>query len=178
MIVRILSCGSHWWGMRSKDLDDPLCFRRNPSYFNTTTLMHGRRSRECHIYPGQLRFNRTSGFDPGFVERLPGRTFRTSGPDIYGGKIHLLFQLPAIGETPDAYVVTLHPETHGAIQFRNRNWRSLGLQPIAVSKQRERYEAMVLIQPGQWIETTTGRWGINDTTGHFELHQGGEIYAA
>ncbi len=177
MIVCILSCGTHWWGMRSKNLEDPFCFRRKAAYFNSTTLMYGRRKRDCHIYPGQLRFNRTSGFDPEFVERIAGRTFRTSGPQLYGGKIHLLFELPATGQTPESYLVTLHPENHGTIEFRDRSWRSPGVQPIAVSKQRERYEAMVLIQPGQWIVTSTGRWCVEAATGRFDLQEGRDNHA-
>lgn len=50
MMVRILSCGVHWWGMHSKNIEDPYCFRRKPAYFNTTGLMYGRRLRNCQIY--------------------------------------------------------------------------------------------------------------------------------
>ena len=61
------------WGLYAGELEDPFAFRRNPVYFNTTGLMYGRRLRDRHIYRGQLRFNRTSGFDPnswsGFRER-------------------------------------------------------------------------------------------------------------
>ena len=175
MIVRVLSCGVHWWGMHSSHVDDPFCFRRKSAYFNTTGLMYGRRRRECHIYPGLLRFNRTSGFDPEFVDRIPGRTFRTSGPRLHGGKIHLLFDFPAAGESPDAYLATLRPESHGGIEFRDKHWRSPGVQPIAVSKQRDRYEAMVLIQPGHWIETLRGRWKISTATHQLELHKGRDL---
>ncbi len=170
MMVKILSCGVHWWGMHSKNIEDPYCFRRKPTYFNTTGLIYGHRLRKCQIYPGVLRFNRTSRFDPEFVERIPGKIFRAAPPQLHDGKVHLLFEFPGNGQTPDAYLVTLHPETHGAIAFRNRNWKSPGVQPIAVSKQHDRYEAMLLMQPGHWVETDRGRWQISAATGNLEMH--------
>ena len=51
------------------------------------------------------------------MERLPGKIFETVGPMMYGGRIRPLFQFPAMDQEPDTYLVTLHPETHGAIQF-------------------------------------------------------------
>ena len=118
MMVRILSCGVHWWGMHSKNIEDPYCFRRKPAYFNTTGLMYGRRLRNCQIYPGMMRFNRTSGFDPEFVDRISGKTFQAAPPRLYDGKVQLLIEFPGTGQAPDTYLVTLHPETHGAIEFR------------------------------------------------------------
>jgi hypothetical protein len=169
MIVRILSCGVNWWAMHSRNLDDPYCFRRKPVYFNTTGLMYGRRLRDCQIYPGLLRFNRTSQFDPEFVERLPGKTFEAAPPTLYGGKVRVLFQFPATGQTPDAYLVTLHPETHGGIEFHRKCWKSPGLRTIAVSKQRDRYEAMLLMEPSDWVMTDRGRWEISPGLGRLEL---------
>ena len=169
MIVRILSCGVNWWAMHSRNLDDPYCFRRKPVYFNTTGLMYGRRLRDCQIYPGLLRFNRTSQFDPEFVERLPGKTFEAAPPTLYGGKVRVLFQFPATGQTPDAYLVTLHPDTHGGIEFHRKCWKSPGLRTIAVSKQRDRYEAMLLMEPGHWVMTDCGRWEISPDSGRLEL---------
>ena len=31
MIVQILSCGVHWWGLHPGELEDPYRFRRNLS---------------------------------------------------------------------------------------------------------------------------------------------------
>jgi hypothetical protein len=169
MIVQILSCGAHWWGLHAGDLEDPYRFRRNPVYFNTTGLMYGRRLRHCHIYPGQLRFNRTSEFDPEFVERLPGKTFETAGPMMYDGRIRLLFQFPASGQKTDTYLVTLRSETHGTVQFNRKGWKSSGVQPIAISKHHERYEAMLLMEPGQWVKSNRGRWEISPATRQLAL---------
>ncbi len=172
MIVRVLSCGVHWWGMHSGPLGDPFRFRRKAAYFNSTGLMSGRRRRDCHIYPGRIRFNRTSGFDPTAVDRICGRTFQVSGPTLHAGQIHLLFELPAIGRTPDAYLVTLHSTTHGAIEFREPQWHAPGVQPIAISSSRERYEAMVLIRAGQWLETSLGRWVLSPDGEDIVLQEG------
>jgi hypothetical protein len=68
--------------MHSKNIEDPYCFRRKPAYFNTTGLMYGRRLRNCQIYPGMIRFNRTSGFDPEFVDRISGKTFEAAPPRL------------------------------------------------------------------------------------------------
>jgi hypothetical protein len=169
MIVQILSCGVHWWGLHAGELEDPFRFRRNPVYFNTSGLMYGRRLRDCHIYRGQLRFNRTSGFDPEFVERLPGKTFETAAPLMYEGRVRLLFQFPAMDQEPDMYLVTLHLETHGAIQFNRNGWKSPGVRPIAISKHHERYEAMLLMEPGQWVASDRGRWEMSPATRQLAL---------
>jgi len=66
MHVRIVSFGSNWWEMHSRALNDPLCFRRKAAWFNSAALRCGRRIRYFAAYPGQIRFNLTSGFNPEF----------------------------------------------------------------------------------------------------------------
>ena len=128
MIVRILSCGVNWWAKHSKDLSDPLCFSRNSAYFNSTGLMFGRRLRHLFLYRGRIRFNRTSGFDPEFVERISGKTFHSPGPVSYNGSKSLLFDLPAKGQQPDAYLANAQ---RAAIMAR-----SISGQILAVSRDR------------------------------------------
>lgn len=169
MIVQILSCGVNWWGMHSGKVEDPYRFKRHSAYFNSTGLIYGRRLRSCQIYPGHLRFNRTSGLDPEFVDRIVGKIFETAPPARHDGKTRLLFQFPASDQNPNAYLVTLRAEVHGAIHFHRKCWRSPGLQPIAVSKQHERYEAMLLMALGQWVMTDRGRWEISSATSQLEL---------
>ena len=159
MIVQIVSCGVNWWWHHSNDLEDPFCFRDYACWFNSTGLMYGRRLRHCHILPGQVRFNRTSGFNPEFVERLPGKTFHSPGTRVYEGKVRLLFDLPAIGQQPDAYLVTLTEFRNGEILFR-KSWRSEQVKPISISRQRHRYEIMALMTRSAWINTSLGLWGI------------------
>ena len=80
-------------------------------------LMSGRRLHHSAIFPGQIRFNAKSGFDPEFPLRALGKTFLCSGPRQFAGKMHLLFERRAQEMTPDAYLVTLKSAEHGAIQF-------------------------------------------------------------
>lgn len=171
MIVRILSCGVNWWGMHAKDLSDPLCFSRKTAYFNSTGLMFGRRLRHLFLYRGRIRFNRTSGFDPEFVERIAGKTFHSPGPIVYGGSRILLFDLPAKGQEPDACLVTFNNTEHGAIDFRAKSWRSAGIDVIAVSRFRERYQAMLLLRPDQWVRTSFGFWQISGMTHQLTLQE-------
>ena len=92
MMVRILSCGVHWWGMHSKNIEDPYSFRRKPAYFNTTGLMYGRRLRNCQIYPGMMRLNRTSGLIP--VRRSIIGSLPAAPHWLYDGKVQLLIDSP------------------------------------------------------------------------------------
>jgi hypothetical protein len=164
MIVQILRCGVNWWAKHSKDPSDPLCFSRNSAYFNSTGLMFGRRLRHLFLYRGRIRFNRTSGFDPEFVERISGKTFHSPGPVSYNGSKSLLFDLPAKGQQPDAYLATLNERDHGAIDFQDKSWRSTGVDVIAVSRFRERYEAMLLMRTNAWVCTSLGFWQVSSNS--------------
>ena len=161
MRVRIISFGSNWWAMHSKDKEDPFCFRRRAAYFNAAALYSGRRLHHSAIYPGQVRFNQTSGFNPEFPARAIGRTFVSSGPQNHAGKTHLLFTAPADKCNPDAYLVTVNGVEHGVVPFTRPGWRSQGVQPISVSLRGERFEAMLLMGISDWIESSLGRWQIS-----------------
>lgn len=120
MHVRIISLGTNWWAMHSRNLDDPYCFRRCAAWFNSTGFKCGRRLHLNWIYPGQIRFNVTSGFDPDFRLRAIGKTFWCSGPNRFQGKSHLLVVRPAKSACPESYLVTLNDVEHGPIQFEKR----------------------------------------------------------
>ena len=92
MYIRVISFGTNWWAMRSRAVDDPFCFRRKAAYFNAAALMSGRRLHHSAIFPGQVRFNGKSGFDPEFPLRTIGKTFLCSAPRQFAGKMHLLFE--------------------------------------------------------------------------------------
>lgn len=161
MHVRVISFGSNWWAMHSSDMSDPYCFRRRAAYFNAAALMYGRRLRHSAIYPGQIRFNGNSGFNPEFPSRSIGRTFRCSGPTEYAGRIHFLFLELVRSATTDAYLVTLNSAEHGAIRFNKPGWKSPGVRPISVSLRGLRYEAMLLIGATDWVQSELGRWQIS-----------------
>ena len=161
MRVRVISFGTNWWAMHSDDESDPFRFRRNAAYFNAASLMSGRRLRHCAVYPGQIRFNANSGFDPEFPGRAIGRTFLCSGPQQMAGRVHLLFVQLLMETAPDAYLVTMNLLEHGSIRFDKPGWRSSGVQPISISLRGARFEAMLLMGINEWVSSDCGRWGVD-----------------
>ncbi len=161
MYVRVISFGTNWWMMHPSDTGDPYCFRRGAAYFNAAALKSGRRLHHSAIYPGQIRFNTQSGFDPEFPSRAIGKTFLCSGPNEFAGKVHLLFLQLVKDVHPDGYLVALNSMEHGLIRFRKPGWMSVGVKPISISMRGLRFEAMLLIRTGDWIESDLGRWRVN-----------------
>jgi len=161
MYVRVVSFGTNWRVMHSRETSDPFCFRRRAAWFNASALKSGRRLRHCAIFPGQVRFNSKSGFDPEFPFRAIGKTFLCSEPRQFAGKMHLLFERHATGMTPEAYLVSFRSSEHGAIRFDKPGWKSAGVRPISISVRGERYEAMLLFGSGDWVESDLGRWQVD-----------------
>ncbi len=161
MHVRVIGFGTNWWAMHSPDRSDPYCFRRRAAYFNASALMCGRRLHHSAIFPGQVRFNARSGFDPEFPSRAIGKTFLCSGPNHFAGKVHLLFQQLANDSHPDAYLAVLNSLEHGSIRFRQPGWMSTGVIPISISMRGPRFEAMLLIGPDDWVQSDVGRWRVS-----------------
>ena len=149
--------------MRSRDTSDPYCFRRRAAWFNAAALMSGRRLHHSAIFPGQIRFNSKSGFDPEFPLRAIGRIFQCSPPRQFAGKMHLLFERLSSQTMPDAYLVTLRSWEHGAIHFGKPGWKSVGVSPISISLHGNRYEAMLLFGRQDWIESELGRWQVDQS---------------
>jgi hypothetical protein len=149
--------------MNSRDTSDPYCFRRRAAWFNAAALMSGRRLHHSAIFPGQVRFNSKSGFDPEFPLRAVGKTFLCSEPRQFAGKTHLLFERRSTGMVPDAYLVTLKSTEHGAIPFSKPGWKSAGVRPISISLHGEKYEAMLLFGNGDWVESDLGRWFVDQS---------------
>jgi hypothetical protein len=172
MHIRVISFGTNWWAMHSRDTNDRLCFRRKAAYFNAAGLMSGRRLHHSAIFPGQVRFNVKSGFDPQFPLRALGKTFLCSAPRQFAGKMHLLFERRAGEMTPDAYLVTLRSAEHGAIQFAKSGWKSAGVRPISISLRGERYEAMLLFGAEDWVESDLGLWQIDQARRRIRLIEG------
>ena len=172
MHICVISFGTNWWAMHSRDTSDPLCFRRKAAYFNAAGLMSGRRLHHSAIFPGQIRFNSKSGFDPEFPLRAVGRTFLCSPLRQFAGKMHLLFERRAVEMTPDAYLVTLKSAEHGAIQFAKSGWKSAGVRPISISLRGEKYEAMLLFGAGDWVESDLGLWQVDQAGCRIRLSEG------
>jgi len=161
MYVRVVSFGTNWWVMHSRETSDPFCFRRRAAWFNAAALMSGRRLHHSAIFPGRIRFNSKSGFDPEFPLRAVSKTFLCAEPRQFAGKMHLLFERRTAERVPDAYLVTLKSTEHGAIQFAKPGWKSAGVRPISISLHGEKYEAMLLFGSGDWVESDLGRWQVD-----------------
>jgi len=159
--VRIINFGTNWWSMHSSDTSDPFCCVRRAAHFNAAALKSGRRLHHSAIFPGQVRFNAKSGFNPEFRLRAIGMTFFSPGPKQIDGRVHLLLERKAGKVAPDTYLVTLNSADHGSIRFKEEGWRSSGVQPISISMRRQRYEAMLLVGPEDWIQSELGRWRID-----------------
>jgi|SRR5271163_1404416 len=167
--IRVISFGTNWWAMRSTDMSDPLCFRRRAAYFNAAAVMCGRRLRHSAVFPGQVRFNAKSGFDPEFPGRVIGKTFLCSGPNQFAGRIHLLLMRVEEAALPDAYLVTLNSVDHGSINFNERGWRSSGVLPVSISSRGSKYEAMLLLGAVDWVRTNLGVWQMDAAGNRFTL---------
>jgi hypothetical protein len=167
--IRVISFGTNWWAMRSTDMSDPLCFRRRAAYFNAAALMCGRRLRHSAVFPGQVRFNTKSGFDPEFPGRAIGKTFLCSGPNQCGGRTHLLVERIEKTTHPDAYLVTLNSADHGSIQFDERGWRSSGVLPVSISLRGSKYEAMLLMGAADWVRADLGIWQMDQAGNRLTL---------
>ena len=162
MRVRIVSLGSNWWSARPRDVADPFCLRRNAAWFNSAGLKFGKRLRLCWVYPGQVRFNRSSGFNPEFPNRVIGRSFKCYEPNRMYGRMHLLVthNLDRTQEV-DRYLVAFTEQTCGPIRFQKPHWKSEGVQLISASARLHRYEIVALMSAEDWIESSIGLWTLS-----------------
>ncbi len=162
MRVCIVSLGSNWWSAHPRDVTDPFCFRRNAAWFNSAGLKYGNRLRLCWVYPGQVRFNQSSGFNPEFPNRVLGHCFECNDPNRMHGRMHLLVKhKPIQKDQVDRYLVTFTERTCGPIRFQKPHWKSDGVQLISVSVRRDRYEVMALLSAADWIESSVGVWALS-----------------
>jgi hypothetical protein len=160
--VRVVSFGTNWWSAHPADVADPFCFRRNAAWFNSAGLKYGGRLRLCWVYPGQVRFNQSSGFNPEYPNRALGRIFECDGPNRMFGRVHLLITRAADPTAePNQYLVTFSERLCGPIRFNRPDWKSDDVQLISVSVRRERYEVMALMNQTSWIESNIGPWMLS-----------------
>lgn len=170
MRVRIISLGTNWWSARPSDVANPFCFRRNAAWFNSAGLMYGSRMRLCWVYPGQVRFNRSSGFNPDFPSKVVGRVLECNEPNRLNGRMHLLVSRLLDSEVqPDRYLVSLTERMCGPIRFNQAGWKSDGVQLISVSLRRDRYEVMALMGKDDWIKSNVGLWSLSQDCVRLEL---------
>ena len=162
MLVKVLNFVSNWWARFGRNTEDPYRFSRHAAYYNSTGVRCGSKIRRHWITSGLIRFNGVGDFNPNLPERAIGNTFVcTELTQAFGGN-RLLFQGKARkSAVPDCYLVVVSSGTHGFIDFSSRVWKSVLSQVIAASQLRETQEAMLLMRPGDWVQTSSGFWQLN-----------------
>jgi hypothetical protein len=83
--------------------------------------------------------------------------------------MHLLVKAPAPKCQPEAYLVTVADGTHGQIRFDLPDWRSSGVRPVSVSRRNQRFEAILLMGPDDWIRSDLGQWEFEEKGGRLVL---------
>ena len=161
MLVKVLNFGTNWWARFGRDVEDPYRFSRHAAYYNSTGVRCGAKIRRHWITSGLIRFNGVGDFNPNLPDRAIGRTFVCSDlAHAFGGN-RLLFQSKApISAVPEWYLLVTSTDVHGQIDFRSSTWKSVFSQVIAVSQLREKQEAMLLMKPSDWVQTSTGFWQL------------------
>jgi hypothetical protein len=80
---------------------------------------------------------------------------------IFGGNRLLFKSRMPKAAIPEAYLVVISSDIHGAISFSSRHWTSVVKGVIAASELREQQEAMLLMRAGDWVETCCGFWCLS-----------------
>lgn len=161
MLVSVHNFGSNWWARFGRDPNDPYRFTRHAAYYNSTGVRCGRKIRRHWLVSGLIRFNGMSDFNPHLPHRAIGRIF--SGSDLTfacGGNRLLLERRAPKAATPDCYLVVISSLQHGGIDFTSRVWKSIFSRVVAASALRDMQEAMLLMKPGDWVQTNRGFWQL------------------
>ena len=161
MVVTVLGYGSNWWARYGSDPNDPHRFTRRAAYYNSTGIQCGRKVRRHWVIPGLIRHNGAGDFNPHLPERSVGHPFICSELMFVLGGNRLLFERRAPKAfLPEYFLLTLSSDRFGTVNFRDPRARSTSCVVICASSLRERQEAMLLMKPGDWIRTSTGRWEL------------------
>jgi hypothetical protein len=162
MLVKVLNFGTNWWARFGSDPDDPDRYSRHAAYYNSTGVQCGLKIRRHWIVPGLVRFNGVDGFHSGLADNAIGITFVCSDLTHALGGNRLLFKSRAArSAVPDRYLVVVSSGIYGRIDFASKVWKSALSWLIAVSQLRMAQEAMLLMNPGDWIQTCNGFWQLN-----------------
>jgi hypothetical protein len=162
MLVKVMGFGTNWWARFGSDPADPYRYTRHAAYYNSTGIRCGRKVRRHWVVPGMIRFNGVGDFNPHRPNTCLGRIFLTSKLDFLFGGNRLLFKkrMPDCS-TADWYLVVLCPELHGRIDLRSPGWKSPVARVIAASQLRHAQEIMLLMKPGDWVQTASGFWQLS-----------------
>lgn len=161
MLVQVLSFGSSWWARYGKDVNDPFRFTRRTALYNSTGVRCGRKVRRHWVVSGLIRFNGEEGLRAGFPASFVGKTFCCSDLTQFRGGNRLLVRRQADpGVRPEFVLVVISSGVHGRVDFRSDCWKSIFSVMIAATALREVQEIMLLMRPGDWIQTDRGFWQL------------------
>ena len=161
MRVKLMEFGTNWWARFGSDPADPDRYTRHAAYYNSTGVRCGRKVRRHWIVPGLIRFNGVGDFNPRRPHLSLGRTFLTSNLDyLFGGNRLLLKKRFDDGASVDFYLLVVSEDLHGHIDLNSPHWKSSSARVIAASQLRHMQEVMLLMQPGDWVRTTSGAWTL------------------
>jgi len=79
----------------------------------------------------------------------------------FGGNRLQFKSRAARSAVPDGYLVVVSSSIHGRIDFASNVWKSALSRLIAASQLRFTQEAMLLMNPGDWIQTCNGFWQLD-----------------
>lgn len=161
MLVKVLNFGTNWWARYRREADGSrYCAPRN-AYYNSTGIRCGGKIRRHWLFSGLLRFNDVGDLDPSLPEGSINRTFVCSDLTQALGGSRLLFKSKALkSAVPDCYLVVVSNTTHGRIDFASKVWKSILTRVVAASQLREMQETMLLMNPGDWVQTSSGFWQL------------------
>ncbi len=161
MLVKILQFGTSWWSKAGSNPADPYRYTRRAAYFNSTGVRCGKKVRHHWLVRGLIRFNGVGDFNPNFPGRSIGQTFECSDIGFAFGGNRLLFERKARNApTPGSYLVVISRERCGQFDFASGDWKSPTTVTFAISELRDQQEAMLLMQPGDWVRSNLGIWQL------------------
>jgi hypothetical protein len=160
MSVKILEFGSNWWARFGRDHKDPHRYTRHAAYYNSAGIRCANKVRRYWVLPGLVRFNGVGDFNPHFPSRSIGETFWCANPVFTSGGNRVLFVKRAKNAVPNLYLVVVSSDRHGVLDLGNPAWKSQSIWPISVSQMRDRQEALLLMEPEDWVRSALGIWRL------------------
>jgi hypothetical protein len=162
MLVKVLSFGSNWWARCGRNKENEHLFTRHAVCYNSTGVRCGRKIRRHWIIAGLVRLNGIHNFDPYLSGGRIGETFVCSDlTQAFGGNRLLCHTKAPENSVPDCYLVVVSSSMHGRVDFTSNVWKSVLSSVIAATQLRETQEVMLLMKPGDWVQTGSGFWQLN-----------------
>jgi len=161
MLVKILQFGTSWWSKGGPGPAGSPRYPRRDAYFNSTGVTCGKKIRHHWTVRGLLRFNATGDFNPRFPSLAIGRIFECAPVTFaFGGRRLLMERQAHNSAAPEWYLVVAMRDRHGKFDFASADWISPSSVVLAASELREQQEAMLLLQPGDWVRSHLGIWQL------------------